>query len=362
MKRIVLSLFLVVLVVQTAAYAGVLQATVQEVPDARTVVVLAAGRKVVVTLEGIDVPVGDEPFAAIARQHLSDLLLNKEVSVEYTGIGAKGRFNAKIVLKDIDIGQQMIRDGAARYGQINDTELTPQERNLYLAAEDAAHKESRGIWQANVLPLPGVWRQPKPAETPVVAKAQVPPAAAPTTQSKRTTVLGDSAYPRVLAESGGARSGDIVWPMFRPTGAPFSIRVPVGGRQFQGQIPLAGGDSVSSNFYFVQHPRIQYFTLWLAAPDQHTAFVKNYEESLTYIRDALQSQGYPCEFMRSNEVSLGGYHGRQYSVSGCALHGGFRLFHRVDSKTLSVLLVGVITEDDNNSLAEQFLKSLVINH
>ena len=94
----------------------------------------------------------------------------------------------------------------------------------------------------------------------------------------------------------------------------------------------------------------------------HQAFEKNYEKSLTYIRDALQSQGYPCEFMRSSEVSLGGYHGRQYSVSGCALHGGIRLFHRVDSKTLSVLLVGVITEDDNNLLAEQFLKSLVINH
>ncbi len=362
MKRIVLSLFLVVLVVQSAAYAGVLQATVQEVQDARTVVVVAAGRKVVVTLEGIDVPVGDEPFAAIARQHLSDLLLNKEVSVEYTGIGAKGRFNAKIVLKDIDIGQQMIRDGAARYGQINDTELTPQERNLYLAAEDAAHKESRGIWQANVLPSPGVWRQPKSVETAVVAKAEVYPAVVPTTQIKRATVPEESVRPRTVAKPAGVRSGDIVWPMFTPTGAPFSIRVPVGGKQFQGQIPLASGESVSSNFYFVQHPRIQYFTLWLATPDQHQAFEKNYEKSLTYIRDALQSQGYPCEFMRSSEVSLGGYHGRQYSVSGCALHGGIRLFHRVDSKTLSVLLVGVITEDDNNSLAEQFLKSLVINH
>src|SRR6267378_7798304 len=109
MKRIVLWLFLVLLVVQSAAYAGILQATVLEIRDARTVVVIAAGRKVVVTLEGVDVPIGDEPFASVARQHLSDLLLNKEVSVEYTGIGAKGIFNAKIVLKNIDIGQQMIR-------------------------------------------------------------------------------------------------------------------------------------------------------------------------------------------------------------------------------------------------------------
>jgi endonuclease YncB( thermonuclease family) len=362
MKRIVLSLFLVVLVVQSAAYAGVLQATVQEVPDARTVVVLAAGRKVVVTLEGIDVPLGDEPFAAIARQHLSDLLLNKEVSVEYTGIGQKGLFNAKIVLKDIDIGQQMIRDGAARYGQIYDTELTPQERNLYLAAEDAARIESRGIWQQNVLPLPGVWRKPKPAETPVVAKAQVAPAAAPTTQNKRTTVLNDSASSRNVAEPGGARSGDIVWPMFTPTGAPFSIRVPIGGRQFQSRIPLANGGSVSSNFYFVQHPRIQYVTEWFTATDQHQAVEKSYEEYLVYVRDALQAQGYPCEFMRSSEVSLGGYHGRQYSVSGCALHGGVRLFHRVDSKTINVFLVGVISEDEKNSTTEQFLKSLVINN
>jgi len=362
MKRIVLLLFLVVLVVQSAAYAGVLQATVQEVRDARTIVVLAAGRKVVVTLEGVDVPVGDEPFAAIARQHLSDLLLNKQVSVEYTGIGQKGLFNAKIVLKDIDIGQQMIRDGAARYGQIYDTELTPQERNLYLAAEDAAHKESRGIWQANVLPLPGVWRKPKPAETPVVEKAQIAPAVASTTQIKRATVPEESVRPRTVAAPAGVRSGDIVWPMFRPTGAPFSIRVPVGGRQFQAQVPLINGGSVSSNFYFVQHPRIQYVTEWFTAPDQRQAIEKSYEEYLAYVRDSLQAQGYPCEFMRSSEVSLGGYHGRQYSVSGCALHGGVRLFRRVDSKTLNVFLVGVISEDDNNSMTEQFLKSLVINN
>ena len=172
----------------------------------------------------------------------------------------------------------------------------------------------------------------------------------------------ESTRPRTVAEPAGARSGNIVWPMFTPTGAPFTIRVPIGGRQFQSQIPLAGGDSVTSNFYFVQHPRIQYITEWFTAPEQHQAIEKSYEEYLTYARDALQAQGYPCEFMRSDEVSVGGYRGRQYSVSGCALHGGVRLFHRVDSKTLNIFLVGVITEDDNNSLAEQFLKSLVINH
>jgi endonuclease YncB( thermonuclease family) len=362
MKRIVLWLFLVVLVVQSAAYAGVLQATVLEIQDARTVMVVAAGRKVIVTLEGVDVPIGDEPFASVARQHLSDLLLNKEVSVEYTGIGAKGRFNAKIVLKNIDIGQQMIRDGAARYGQIYDTELTAQERNLYLAAENAAHSERRGIWQENVLPSPGVWRQPKPAEPAGAAKAEVSPATAPKTQNRPGTMPSDSTRPRVVAEAAGARSGNIVWPMFTPTGAPFSIRVPIGGQQFQSQIPLANGGSVSSNFYFVQHPRIQYVTEWFTAPDQRQTVEKSFEEYLTYIRNALQAQGFPCEFMRSSEVSLGGYHGRQYSVSGCALHGGVRLFHRVDSKTLNIFLVGVITEDENNSLVEQFLRSLVINH
>ena len=356
MKRIILCLTFVLFFVQGVAFAGVLQATVQEIQDARTVVVMAAGRKVVVTLEGIDVPVGDEPFAPISRQHLSDLLFGKQVAVEYTGIGEKGRFTAKIVLNDIDIGQQMIRDGAARYARIYDTDLTPEERTLYVAAEDAAHAESRGIWQANALPTPGVWRQEKPALAELSGKTEPPPV-----QTRRTTPLVDKANSHAAADTAAAGNREILWPIFTPTGAPFSLRIPAGGRQFQAQIPLSSGDSVSANFYFVQHPRIQYVTEWFSGPNQKQAVEKNYEEYLTYIRDALQAQGYPCEFMRSNEVTLASYHGRQYSVTGCALHGGMRLFHKIDGKSLQVFMTGVVSEDDSSSLADQFLKSLVVN-
>jgi endonuclease YncB( thermonuclease family) len=359
MKRIATVLFLILAALTVDVRAGVLQAVVQTVHDAKTVTVISAGRTVVVILEAVDVPVANEPFAAISRQHLSDLILSKNVTVEYTGIGEKGRFTAKIVVDGIDIGQQMIRDGAACYGRDFDTELSPQERQLYLAAQDAARVEQRGIWQANVLPTPGVWREPKVVE----AEAAKPAASTASAQTPAFSHVPELAYdPRARATSPASETKkEIMWPMYTPAGAPFSIRVPVGGRQFQAQIPLASGESVAADFYFVKHPRLEYVTEWFEGPDEHKAIDKNYEEYLLYIQDSLQSQGYPCEFYRTNEVSMSGYRGHQYNIRNCAYHGGIRLFHRVEGKRLKLFLVGIVSEEDKNPLVDQFLNSLVVN-
>jgi endonuclease YncB( thermonuclease family) len=359
MKRIATVLFLYLVVLSVNVRAGVLQAVVQTVHDAKTITVISAGRPVIVILEAVDVPVANEPFAAISRQHLSDLILNKNVTVEYTGIGDKGRFTAKVVVDGIDIGQQMIRDGAACYGRDFDTELSPQERQLYLAAQDAARVEQRGVWQPNVLPVPGVWREPKAAE-PEAAK---PAAGAASAGTPVFSNVPELAYdPRARANSPATETKkEIVWPMYTPAGAPFSIRIPVGGKQFQAQIPLASGESVSADLYFVNHPRLEYVTEWFEGPDEHKAVDKNYEEYLLYVQESLQAQGYPCEFYRTNEVSMSGYRGHQYNIRNCAYHGGARLLHRVEGKRLKLFLVGIVSEEDKNPLVDQFLNSLVVN-
>jgi micrococcal nuclease len=359
MKRnfAVLSLFLAVLTVNVRA--GVLQAVVQTVHDAKTVTVISAGRPVVVILEAVDVPVSNEPFAAISRQHLSDLILGKNVIVEYTGIGEKGRFTAKVVADGIDIGQQMIRDGAACYGRDFDTELSPQERQLYLAAQDAARVEQRGIWQANVLPAPGVWRVPKVAE-PETAKPAAGTASAGTPVFSRVPELAYDPRARATSPASEAKK-EIVWPMYTPAGAPFSIRVPVGGKQFQTQIRLPSGESVLGDHYMVLHPRLQYVTEWLEAPNELTAIDKNYEEYLQYVEEALHAQGYPCEFYRSSEVSMNGYSGHHYNIRKCGYYGGVRLYHKVQGKQVKIFLVGIVSEEDKNPLVEQFFNSLVVN-
>ena len=73
---------------------------------------------------GIDAPEKDQAYAEEARQHLSDLILNKVVVVEYTGLGDNALIVGKVFLKETDVGAQMIRDGVAWYDRSFDSMLS----------------------------------------------------------------------------------------------------------------------------------------------------------------------------------------------------------------------------------------------
>ena len=72
---------------------------------------------------GVDAPETGQPFADIAKQHLHDLVFDKLVTVEYSGLGENGSILGKVTIEGADVCAQMIRDGAAWFDINNNSSV-----------------------------------------------------------------------------------------------------------------------------------------------------------------------------------------------------------------------------------------------
>ena len=161
LTRILIPLFLFLSAVP--ANALVLRGTVSEVRDGRSIVVSNSGRKLTVFLEGVDAPELKQEFGDVARQHLASLILDKGVEVDFNQL--KGdHVVGKVFCNQLDIGLQVIRDGAAWYDKSSALTLTEVERSGYANAEEAARSEKRGIWEVGSPMPPWEWRRAEAAK------------------------------------------------------------------------------------------------------------------------------------------------------------------------------------------------------
>src|SRR5215470_13779727 len=110
MTRYFVLAFLVLVFVCHNAAAATLFGRVIEVNDGDVITVFNLNRPVRIKLMAIDAPEAGQPFGDAARKHLSDLIYEKDVLVEYRGIAADGSLVGRVMLSKVDIGVQMIRD------------------------------------------------------------------------------------------------------------------------------------------------------------------------------------------------------------------------------------------------------------
>ncbi len=155
-KILILSLLLFFAV--TPANAVVLRGVVVAVPDGQSVVVLSGGRKFTVVLKGVDAPELGQEFGEASRQHLAYLVQDKNVDIDFSQLEG-GHVVGKVVCNQLDMGLQVIRDGAAWYEKTSGQSLTEAERNVYVAAQQLAREESRGLWQDGTPMPPWEWRR-----------------------------------------------------------------------------------------------------------------------------------------------------------------------------------------------------------
>src|ERR1043165_2260046 len=114
-KHLVRFVLLCVFVCLPGAYAQAasLFGKVIEVNSGDVITVFNLNRPVRVRLLGVDAPEMNQEFGDVARKHLSDLVYDKPVLVEYAGISGDHSLNGRVLLGGADVGAQMIRDGAA---------------------------------------------------------------------------------------------------------------------------------------------------------------------------------------------------------------------------------------------------------
>lgn len=153
-------LLLTVALLTLPAYADTLKGRVVGVSDGDTVTVLdASNTQYKIRLMGIDAPEKKQPFGQRSKQFLSDLVFNKEVTVEYRKKDKYGRTVGKITVGGVDANLEQIRAGLAWHYKKYQNEQAADDRLAYAQAEELAKAKKLGLWaEPNSVP-PWDWRK-----------------------------------------------------------------------------------------------------------------------------------------------------------------------------------------------------------
>jgi micrococcal nuclease len=107
-----------------------------------------------VRLDGIDTPERKQPFGAVSKQALSDLIFGEEVHIENLGRDRYKRVLGRIITKSgLDASREMVRLGMAWH-------YVKYSKDPDLAdAELQARKNRRGLWSDPAPVAPWDWRK-----------------------------------------------------------------------------------------------------------------------------------------------------------------------------------------------------------
>jgi len=140
------------LVMANAAFAqSRIGGRVVEIIDGKTVVIEMQNRsRIVAELQYIEVPEAGQPLNQIAKEHLHALVFDRKVEFRARGLRQTVTVG-QLLLKGVDISQQMIRDGAAWYAVLDKSGQEAAESEIYQSNEAQAKSEKRGVWSTENL-------------------------------------------------------------------------------------------------------------------------------------------------------------------------------------------------------------------
>ncbi|HEX3253614.1 MAG TPA: thermonuclease family protein [Pyrinomonadaceae bacterium] len=378
MKRYILALAIIISCF-VCADAATLFGKVVEVNSGDVITIHNLNRPVRVRLMGVDAPEMNQSFGDVAKKHLTDLVFEKSVLVEYAGIGADSSLTGRVLLNDADIGAQMIRDGVAWFDPVNGNRLSATDREVYQQSEHAARNEKRGLWQDENAVAP--WEFVKaekmrltPVASPKETVAETKPRRSgpvPELTSLTLRIAGIHAEPSQPARSESdfawARStARKNWSRMQPRGENFSIEIPEDGEHLTKSVP-EGDEMVETHTYLVRDGWTVYSLLWFKGP---TLGETDELASKSLLRDFLKGAeqgyqsgggetGFKCEPRGRKNVSQNGYTGFEYDLSSCTVPSRVRLYTKVvDNKREVYIATAVYGEEDEN--VTRFLKSFTI--
>ena len=367
----------------TAAFAATLQVKVNEVQSGNTLVVSNTSRALKVRLQGIAPPEAGQPFSDVARDHLKMLVLDKAVALDYTNL-SDGYFEAKISLNGIDVGSQMLRDGAVWYDPNKAHGLTAADRELYAACQQAARDEKRGLWSDAAAVAPWEFREAKKAEAAKQEETsrkskRVNFSAYQENQAKKAAanrVLSNKHFGRGNVQPGAVAGNPTIrlvapkaspadWVPFRSDNPGFSIRVP--GNSYVFQFPILTDDLkiVNLNYVVGISDGAFYSLMWVKgsslvhAPDKTIADAMM-DEWVKGINHYFQSERLPytATYNSGRAIRIGTYSGKQYSITADQFMAGFaRIVSRRVGDQHEVFALAVFSRTGDES-AFDFLNSL----
>jgi endonuclease YncB( thermonuclease family) len=355
-----------------------------EVNSGDVITISNLNRPVRVRLLSVDAPEMDQAFGEVAKKHLWDLVYDKSVLVEYSGISPDSSLTGRVFLNNADIGAQMIRDGAAWFDVNNVSRLGVSDREIYQQSELAARSERRGLWHAENPTAPWEFVKAKAlGHNPVVSSPSTPLTKPrgnrPTPELTSFSLLTRGAA-APTSESPGPTDSDLSWALpspgpenwtrLRPEGENFSALVPEGGAMRTIPVP-AGNETVDTHVYMVRDGQSVFSITWMTGPsdgetdrDVMTFSMRRYLEG---VGEGFEARGksvgrpvaFSCDLENEKDISMSGYTGSEFNLSSCTVPGYARIFTRVvnNKRQMYVATAFYMAEDEN---VMRFLKSFTV--
>jgi endonuclease YncB( thermonuclease family) len=132
---------------QWVAHADVLVGHVVAVSDGDTITVLdGTKQRHVIRLMGIDAPEKAQAFGQKAKQSLSDLVFDRDVSVTWFKKDRYVRTVGQVYVNDTDVCLEQIKRGFAWHYKQYEREQSVEDRSRYADAEMEARIARIGLW------------------------------------------------------------------------------------------------------------------------------------------------------------------------------------------------------------------------
>lgn len=137
-----------------ALHAETLQGKAVGISDGDTITVLDGNKtQHKIRLAGIDAPEKSQPFGERSKQHLSELLFGKIVTVDWNKTDKYGRTVGKVIVNRQDANLSQIQAGLAWHYKQYEKEQSVSDRSSYAQAEIDARTRRIGLWH-DAVPIP----------------------------------------------------------------------------------------------------------------------------------------------------------------------------------------------------------------
>ena len=356
-----------------AVRAASLFGKVIEVNSGDVITIFNLNRPVRVRLLGVDAPEMGQAFGDVARKHLADLVFDKSVLVEYSGIDSDHSVNGRVLLEGVDVGAQMIRDGAAWVDPSNQHRLNATDREVYQQSEEAARGERRGLWQQENPVAPwefvrevALRRNPVATLNSVTSLKRAAPDG-PTPELNSLTLMAsriaNAARPAngnspALPENFLAPVNGGNWRVLRPAREHFSVLVPEEGDMQD--LPMRSGVD-DAHVYRGRDGQAAYIVSWLTGPTYGESDVDAIKLSVQGFLTGLgETSAFSCESLQNEkDISMRGFTGLEFTLTACTVPARVRIFTRVINSDRQFYLAFVVYREQDPNV-NRFLNSFTI--
>jgi len=143
--------------------ADTIEGRVVGVSDGDTITVLDNARtRHKIRFAGIDAPESKQPFGQASKKHLSDLVFDRDVTLECGKTDKYRRQVCVVMIEGRDANLAQIAAGMAWWYRKYQTEQIPEHRAQYQAAEMEAQRRRIGLWHDADPVAPWEWRKSMP--------------------------------------------------------------------------------------------------------------------------------------------------------------------------------------------------------